>query len=313
MISYNIKFIFFSIILGILTLIYNNDYSQLYKNIHYKSFVELPNNFRTLGELLCEPPTSPIHDSNLLSEYGNKNEKTYSKNNYTNNHAKTNFKITEVTKKVNTQTTNSKKYKKENYNKDKEPKSNRSSRSIKYLEMQRKLYNNFYAKPGTDFKNMSDKSNNKFCEYENKKEWSNKVHDKYLDNLKECCVGGAGMCVVSSAGSGFAGITAAKSAGLNCVLSTQVFVVGGKVAGVNVTGLSALGEVIKAFGSSSGVVKVLAAEAIKDTAFMATFQPYAIAIYVILAIIAVIIILYIWLRRRRKYSWKHKYKKHLCR
>ncbi|SOV84265.1 PIR protein, putative [Plasmodium sp.] len=193
MISYNINFIFFSIILGILSLIYNNDYSQLYENIHYKSFVELPNNFRTLGELLCEPSTNHIHE---------------------------NIEITNLNKHQN-----------EKYEKDKEAKSNRSTSSIKYLEMQRKLYNNFYEKPGKDFKNLSDKSKDKSCVCENKKKSWNKVNDKYIGNFKTGCIGGTGMCTVSSAATHIGGVgvgcTFAENVSSSLVIGTSPAVSGG--------------------------------------------------------------------------------------
>lgn len=73
--------------------------------------------------------------------------------------------------------------------------------------MQRKHYKNFYVKPEMDFNNFSDKKNDnnyKYYEWTNKMKAykqlhsSNKVHYKYLDNLKERCVGGVDMCRFSS-------------------------------------------------------------------------------------------------------------------
>ncbi|SOV73811.1 PIR protein, putative [Plasmodium sp. gorilla clade G3] len=261
MISYNINFIFFSIILGILSLIYNNDYSQLYENIHYKSFVELPNNFRTLGELLCEPSTNHIHVNNILREYGNMNEKRYTKNNYPNDDTITKHKITEGSLKENIEITNLNKHQNEKYEKDKEAKSNRSTSSIKYLEMQRKLYNNFYEKPGKDFKNLSDKSKDKSCVCENKKKSWNKVNDKYIGNFKTGCIGGTGMCTVSSAATHIGGV------GVGCTFAENVsssLVIGTSPA------------------VSGGII-----------------LPYALATLVLILIAVVLTILYMWLCRKR--------------
>ncbi|SOV84339.1 PIR protein, putative [Plasmodium sp.] len=281
MIYYNIKFIFFSIILGILNLIYNNDYSQLYKNINYKVIVELPNNFRTLGELLCEPLTNHTHENNILSEYGNTKETKYKKNIYTKDPTKRNPPIREVTEKVNNSTINSNKYNKEKYNQEKEAKSNRSSRSIKYLEMQRKLYNNFYAKPGTDFKNFSDISNDKSCECENKKKSYNKVNDKYLENLKECCVGDVGACTISS-GDIVCGKISAAAAGTGAACVTDA--------------------VVKAV--AYGVIKVTGVAVVKSSTIASCTSVVAVSFcsIAIIAIIAVLIIFYAWLPKRRKNS-----------
>ncbi|SCQ12606.1 PIR protein,putative [Plasmodium sp.] len=175
-----------------------NDCDQLYKNINYKVIVEVTNNFRTLGELSYEPLTNYTHENNILSEYGNTNETKYKKNIYTKDPTKRNPPIREVTEKVNTSTINLNKYRKGIYNNHKEAKSNKTSRSIKYLEMQRNLYNNFYAKPEIDLhNNFSDKSNNKSCECENKKSSYN-INDKYLDNLKTGCAGSACVFSISS-------------------------------------------------------------------------------------------------------------------
>ncbi|SOV74252.1 stevor PIR protein,putative [Plasmodium sp. gorilla clade G3] len=290
MVYYNFKLIIFSIILGILTLIYNNDSNGLYKNINNKYIILVPMKFRSLAVLSHEHSTNHIYECNQLTECGFTNEKKYQKNNYPTDNAKTKQKIPEIRKKENTATSNLKKYNNVTYDKHKDTIANRTSRSIKYLEMQRKLYNNFYIKPEMYFQNLPDKSNDKYCEYSNKKKSSNKVNDKYLDNLKTSCFGAADVCGISTAFVVKCGIGAVKS------LQTVKTALAG-TSGVKLTGINAFNAVIKSFTNSTVV---------------ATFQPYAIAIYVILAIIVVLIILYIWLYRRRKNSWKHECKKHIC-
>ncbi|SOV84243.1 PIR protein,putative [Plasmodium sp.] len=279
MISYNYKLIIFTIILGILSLINNSYYDRLYKNTKYKSVLLGSTNFRSLSELLHEPRANNIYECNQLTECGFTNEKKYKKNKYPIDDAKTKQKIPE---KVNTQTTNSKKYKKGKYNKEKEAKSNRSSRSIKYLEMQRKLYNNFYVKPEIYFEHLSHKSNDKYCEYTNTKISSRKGDDKYLDNLKTGCVGGAGMCTSSSTATGIAG---------NCFAAAA-------------NGVSSL--------TGGAAAKGLAGKIIKDSTLLAAYTPFGIAALVLILIVIVLMILYVWLRRRRKNSWKYECKKHLC-
>lgn len=161
------------------------------------------------------------------------------------------------------------------------------SSSLKYLEMQRKLYNNFYSKPEIDFENFSNKSNNKLCECINKNKSyniltsSNKVHDKYLDNLKERCVGGVGICIFSSEATVYSGVVAG-SAIFEKVSNTPV-------------GLWSPTETYKVFFLTSN------------------FLPYGIAIAVFIAVIIIVIFLYVYLRNRRKHSWKYECKKHLCR
>lgn len=162
-----------------------------------------------------------------------------------------------------------------------------SSSSLKYLEMQRKLYNNFYSKPEIDFENFSNKSNNKLCECINKNKSyniltsSNKVHDKYLDNLKERCVGGVGICIFSSEATVYSGVVSG-SAIFEKVSNTPV-------------GLWSPTETYKVFFLTSN------------------FLPYDIAIAVFIAIIVIVIFLYVYLRNRRKHSCKYECKKHLCR
>ncbi|SOV84348.1 PIR protein,putative [Plasmodium sp.] len=293
MVYYNFKLIIFSIILGILTLIYNNDSNGLYKNINYKNTVLFTTNFRSLEELLNEPTTNHRNENIQLKEYGLTNERKYTKNIYAKDDTKKKQKIPELREKKNTGTQNSKKYKKEKYNKEKDAKSSRAARSIKYLEMQRKLYNNFYVKPYMDFDNLPDKSNNKSCECQNTKKSSSKVHDKYLENLKDGCVGGAGVCAASYAAAVNSGVFAAVKA---------------------LPGVAASVAASNALPFETALQTVVTAvkTALEAGGFSISLVPYGIAIYVILAIIVVLIILYIWLYRRRKNSWKHECKKHLC-
>lgn len=85
--------------------------------------------------------------------------------------------------------------------------------------MQRRLYNNFYVKPELNIQNFSDKSNSKnvkSCECTSKNTscklslW-NKVHDNYLDNLKEGYARFVGICAFSSLHAGaFAKATTIK-------------------------------------------------------------------------------------------------------
>ncbi|SOS81873.1 PIR protein, putative [Plasmodium sp.] len=294
MISYNLKLIIFAIILGILTLIYNNDCDELYKNINNKNIVLVTTNFRSLAQLSYKPRTNHIHQNSQLREYGNRNEKKYKINIYPNDDTKTIDKIQDLAEKVNTVTTNLNKDKKEKYYREKDAKSNRSSGSIKYLEIQRKLYNNFYVIREMNFDHFSDKSNDNFCECTNKKKLylkltpSNKSNDKYLENLKYGCVGGAEVCAVSSMLAGRYGIYAGVSAG----------------------GAKLTGDALKL----NGLAKAAASfnKAIEVGAFGGAFYPYGIAALVLILIVVVIIILYTWLYRRRRNSWKHEYKKHLC-
>ncbi|SCQ12722.1 stevor PIR protein,putative [Plasmodium sp.] len=290
MISYNIKLIFFSIILGILNLIYNNDCDQLYKNINYIRIVELPNNFRILGELSYEFTTNHNHKINELRKYKNTNERKYQKNIYPNNHAKRNHKISKGTKKENNGTINSNKYRKGIYDKEKEAKSNRSSPSIKYLEIQRKLYNDFYVKPGTDFKNFSDKSNDKSCDCQknstsDKLTSSNNVNDDYLENFKKDFPEGAGTCGFGSRITSNSGVVIGTAAAcvadgaFKAAFGTAEAVAGGKILSAGIKAVVSGGSTL-----TVGGVAVLCCA------------------FAVIAIIAVLIILYAWLLKRRKNS-----------
>ncbi|ETW51552.1 hypothetical protein PFMALIP_00390 [Plasmodium falciparum MaliPS096_E11] len=279
MIFYIIKLISFSTILGTLILNYNNECGGLYKDIKHKNILLVPTTFRSLRELSYQPIINHKRENNELREYNKNNETNYKKIKYRNDDVETKQNISEVTEKDNSATINLQKCRKRIYYNENEEKSNKSSRSLKYLEMQRKLYNNFYIKPEMDFQNFSDKTNNKndkSCECTNNmKSYNhlsslNKVHDKYLDNLKTCCVGGARACTLSSALTGI-------SAAFIKALSTMV------VTGTSHNSVASIG-----------------------------FIYCGIAALVLFLIAVVLIILYIWILNRRKNSWKYKYKKHLC-
>ncbi|SOV83883.1 stevor PIR protein, putative [Plasmodium reichenowi] len=126
----------------------------------------------------------------------------------------------------------------------------------------------------------------KYCECANKNKSynlltsSNKVHDIYLDNLKDGCVGGAGICTFSSAATGFSGVVAG-AASIETVSKTPV-------------------------------VFWLPTQSLKISFLTSNFLPYGIAIAVLIAVTIIVILLYVYLRNRRKHSWKHECKKHLC-
>ncbi|SOV19999.1 stevor PIR protein, putative [Plasmodium sp. gorilla clade G2] len=322
MISYNFKLIIFSIILGTLTLIYNNNCDGLYKNINYKNTISMPTYLRLLAELSYGLTKNHKHENNQLREYKNTNETKYKKNKYPKDDTKRKQNIPQVTEKENTETSNLNKYKKGKYDKENEKQSNISSRSLKYLEIQRKLYNNFYVKPEMYFEHLSDKSNaknDKSCEWTNKKKSSdklsssNKVHDNYLDNLKTGCVGGASTCGLSSiitAGSGIYAATEAAGAAIPAFTAQ----IKSALVGVNFFFTSSLETAIQGAAVSGGFTHLLeglgtvGSPAIAGTS---TFFPYGMAIVALIAVTIIVILLYIWLRKRRKNSWKHECKKHL--
>ncbi|SOS81741.1 PIR protein, pseudogene, putative [Plasmodium sp.] len=175
--------------------------------------------------------------------------------------------------------------------------------------------NYIMLKPGI----YSNDKNDKFCEYTNKKDLydklssSYKIHDNYLDNLKEGCVAGVGTCALSSIITGSCGIAAASKAAGAMIqpLSTQIT---NALIGVNFFYISSLETAIKSvipvelsdFIVSSGMVTSAA------SAGTATFFSYGMTIVALIAITIIVIILYVWLRNRRKNSLKHECKKHLC-
>ncbi|SOS76658.1 PIR protein, putative [Plasmodium sp. gorilla clade G1] len=158
--------------------------------------------------------------------------------------------------------------------------------------------------------NQDDKS----CECANMKKLynqlssSNKEHDKYLDNLKTGCVGGVGVCTVSSSLVGHFGIGAASAAAK--VIITEAYPATlaelTKTLALNFFSATSIESTITTATISS--VEYMGAASAASTAFV----PYIIPIVVPIAIASVLIILYIWLYRRRKNSWKHECKKYLC-
>ncbi|SOV10297.1 stevor PIR protein, putative [Plasmodium sp. gorilla clade G2] len=326
MIFYNFKLIIFTIILGALTLIYNNDCDGLYKNINYRNTTLVATKIRSLGELLHELTTNNKREKCKLREWKDNNETKYKKKQYPNDKAKRKQKIPEVTQKENTRTTNLKIYKNEKYDKEIVAKSNISSRSLKYLEMQRKLYNNFYVTPEIDFQKTSDKLNSKCCESTNKKKssnklpLSNKVHDNYLDNLKTGCVGGVGICGISSILAGNSGVAAGATASVAAAVETASTtiptlatkltsdIIGAKFFFISSleTAIKSVAPTLSSVANQSGIVSSAA------SAGTAAFFTYGMAIVALIAVTIIVILLYIWLRKRRKNSWKHEYKKHLC-
>ncbi|SOV20987.1 stevor PIR protein,putative [Plasmodium sp. DRC-Itaito] len=141
MLFYNIRLVIFSIILGTLTLIYNNDSDVLYKNLNYKNIVLGPINYRSLAESSHEHRTNQKHKNSELREYQKTKEEQYKKNKYPNEDAKTKQKIPQGTENENTRISNKMSSKKEIYNNAQGGNSNMSPGRLRYLEIQRKLYN----------------------------------------------------------------------------------------------------------------------------------------------------------------------------
>ncbi|SCQ12743.1 PIR protein,putative [Plasmodium sp.] len=269
MISYIFKLIIFSIILGTLTLIHNNDSDGLHRKMNYENIILGPINSRLLEEMSYEFRTNHKYEINQLKEYGHINETKYKETKYPKDYEKMNHKIPEVTGKEYIGTPYFRKYKNKEYNKEEETKSNRSSSSLKYLEMQRKLYNNFYGKSEMDFMNFLDKLKNISCECGNKEKSSNKVNDKYLYNFKIGCAAGAGACgfcpeFLGNCGIGATGATVGETT---------------KDLATAITAFKAAIKVSGPFGGASG--------------------PYFIAVLVLILIGVLLIILYICLSRRR--------------
>ncbi|SOV84257.1 hypothetical protein, putative [Plasmodium sp.] len=303
MISYNFKLSIFSIILGTLSLIYNNDSNGLYENIYYTNVVLVTTNFRTLAELLYEPTTNHRNENNKLKEFTKTNETKCSKNIYSKDDKKPNEQIQQVPENENIGIPKTVKYRKGTHSKEKDAISNRSSRSLKYLEMQRKLYNNFYVRPEIYFQNLQDESNNKSCECSknttsDKLSSSNNVHDKYLDNLENVFARTAGVFVVSATATNVAGAKVACAKGVATAVN----------AAVN----AKLAVVYGAADAGSRVTAAALEATSKLSAFWGPFSPYGIAALVLIIIAVAFIILYIYLRRTRKNSLKPEFKKYLC-
>ncbi|SCQ12765.1 stevor PIR protein, putative [Plasmodium gaboni] len=141
MLFYSIKLVIFSIILGTLTLIYNNDFHVLYNNLNYDSIVLGPINYRSLAESSHEHRTNLKHKNSELREYQKTKEEQYKKNKYPNDDEKTKQKIPQGTENENTRISNKMSSKKEIYNNAQGGNSDMSPGRLRYLEIQRKLYN----------------------------------------------------------------------------------------------------------------------------------------------------------------------------
>ncbi|SOV25602.1 stevor PIR protein,putative [Plasmodium sp. DRC-Itaito] len=171
MLFYSIKLVIFSIILGTLTLIYNNDSDVLYKNINYDNIVLGQINYRSLAESSHEHRTNQKHKNRELREYQKTKEEQYKKNKYPNEDAKTKQKIPQGTENENTRISNKMSSKKEIYNNTQGGNSDISPRRLRYLEIQRKLYNGIDEIKEREIQNYSDD------------EYDSKI-GKYISN---CC------------------------------------------------------------------------------------------------------------------------------
>ncbi|SCQ12900.1 stevor PIR protein, putative [Plasmodium gaboni] len=141
MLFYNIRLVIFSIILGTLTLIYNNGFDVLYKNLNFQNIVLGPINYRSLAESSHEHRTNQKHKNNELREYQKTKEEQYKKNKYPNDDAKTKQKTPQGTENENTRISNKTSSKKELYNNTQGGNPNISPGRLRYLEIQKKLYN----------------------------------------------------------------------------------------------------------------------------------------------------------------------------
>ncbi|SOV75063.1 stevor PIR protein, putative [Plasmodium reichenowi] len=140
----------------------------------------------------------------------------------------------------------------------------------------------------------SDKSSTCECtDINNAKLATTKGKDKYLKQLKERCKGGIRFCSIGSIILIFIGKYASYVIILNIFNETSMITTIQAGANATVCGLS----------------DILTPAAASDSAI---FGGCGIASLVLIILAVVLIILYIWLYRRKKNSWKHEYKKHLC-
>ncbi|SOS78657.1 PIR protein [Plasmodium sp. gorilla clade G1] len=154
---------------------------------------------------------------------------------------------------------------------------------------------------------MYTNDGNKSCEcaYKKKTSSSKKVHENYLNNLKEGCIAGVGTCAFSSALLGKFGIAAGATAaykaaiGLLPVLSQYItsntigvnfFFISSLETAIKTATHSSLSSFIESFGVVEGAV----------SAGTTTFFPYAIAVVALIVVTIIVIILYVWLRKRRR-------------
>ncbi|SOV20050.1 stevor PIR protein, putative [Plasmodium sp. gorilla clade G2] len=141
MISYNLKLIIFSIVLGALTLFYNGQKT-----------------LRSLAESSHELTANDKHENNELGEYANTNERKYKKEKYPKDDAKKKKKIPPITNKRFPGTPNRMTARKEIYNNAQGGNSRMPPGHLGYLEMQRKLYNDFNGKQELYFRKLDDES-----------------------------------------------------------------------------------------------------------------------------------------------------------
>ncbi|SOV84279.1 stevor PIR protein,putative [Plasmodium sp.] len=312
MISCILKLIIFSIILGQLTLIYNNNCDILYKNTNNGNIALIRTNFRSLAELSYKLTTNYRHENKELKEYRNTNDKKYKKDKYQKNDTKTNQILPEVPKNENAGTSKSKKYKKAKYNKEKETQSNIFARFLNYLETLTKKFSKFFVKKYKDFLNFLDKlsdKSDKSHESTNKKKSSdklyssNKNHDKNLDTLKKACVGSVGACGFASpvlVNYGMLAAVAAVKGVIESQYSNIVNIVMNALVGVNIFSQAAIDTATTSIPtfSTTGLVSI-------PSSALQAFGPYGIAALVLILIVVALIILYIYLRKRKKKSRKH--------
>ncbi|SOS76395.1 stevor [Plasmodium sp. gorilla clade G1] len=154
---------------------------------------------------------------------------------------------------------------------------------------------------------MYTNEGNKSCEcaYKKKSSSSNKVHENYLNNLKEGCIAGVGTCAFSSALLGNFGIAAAAAAAYKAAIESFPLLsqyITSNTIGLNFFFISSLEAAIKAITPQS-LISLLGGTNTAGSvasAGTATFFPYAMAIVALIAVTIIIIILYVWLRKRRK-------------
>ncbi|SOV80420.1 stevor PIR protein, putative [Plasmodium reichenowi] len=176
--------------------------------------------------------------------------------------------------------------------------------------------NNIMLKSGM-YTNDDEKSSKCECtDTNNMKLATTKGKDKYLKHLKHRCIGGTCSCSLGSAIVTYIGLYSAKAAAVahfakfyeHCSTYSSL------ISMFNMFSETSILEIIQA-GAVSGAKVCGSAASIAENAStlaMGTFIPYGIAVLVLLILVVTLIILYIWLYRRRKNSWKHEWKKHLC-
>ncbi|ETW56741.1 hypothetical protein PFUGPA_01207 [Plasmodium falciparum Palo Alto/Uganda] len=154
---------------------------------------------------------------------------------------------------------------------------------------------------------MYTNEGNKSCEcsYKKKSSSSNKVHENYLNNLKEGCIAGVGTCAFSSALLGKFGIAAGATAAYQAAIGSLPVLapyITSNTIGVNFFFLSSLEAAIKAVTPETLISLLTLTDTAGSVASAGTaiFFPYAMAIVALIAVTIIVIILYVWLRKRRK-------------